>query len=331
MVCMRCRVPLLQRMNQNLAKNAFVVCVVYVSLQFWWRYDWPVYDSYDSEAVVSAVSEESVDNNVVIHANITAILERYPVVRPDFWNKRFHNQHEFLNDIVHWHTKAKSKVLLCPQIVFRPDCFRLLIAIKSTTTDFRLRQLLRRTWLSQTEWDYRVKLNGKIKPIQVQHIFLLGMQSPNDVEYLQSESEFEDILLGEFADSFQNLSVKEHLFLDYVKELGPDSFDFIYKGDTDVLVNPPMLLDQILRTAARQPDFILGCRTLNMKPFVEQMSKYYVPAELWPHNETYHPYVSGGGFVLTSGLVERMIIAKDHVPIFPIDDAYLGSVLHAAM
>lgn len=331
MVFMQGRVPLLsQRMNQNLVKNAFVVCIIYVVFQFWWRYDGPVYDTTDGDTVMVTRGEEVIDEEEIIHANISAILERYPIVRPDFWNKRFHNQHKFLNNIVHWRTKAKSKVLICPRVVFRPDCFRLLIAIKSTTNDYRLRQLLRRTWLAQTEWDYRIKCNGEIKPIQVQHIFLLGMQSPNDAEYLHSESDFGDILLGEFEDSFQNLSIKEHLFLDYVNELGPDSLDFIYKGDTDVLVNPPMLLDQIVRTAAHQPDFILGCRTLNMKPFVEQMSKYYVPVELWPHDKPYYPYVSGGGFILTSGLVKRMIVAKDRVPIFPIDDAYLGSVLHAA-
>ena len=60
------------------------------------------------------------------------------------------------------------------------------------------------------------------------------------------------------------------------------------------------------------------------------MSKYYVPEELWPHDKEYYPYVSGGGFILSSVMAQKMIEVKNDVAIFPIDDAYLGSVIHQA-
>lgn len=128
---------------------------------------------------------------------------------------------------------------------------------------------MRKTWLAKSEWNYQVKVGKSVKDVEVQHVFLLGRNENNTYPKLIEESEnFEDILLGDFEDSFQNLSIKEHSFLDLVNDLGTDSMDFIYKGDSDVLVNPPMLIQSILKSSQDRADFILGCRSLGVLPYI---------------------------------------------------------------
>ena len=310
-------------------KNAFVICSVLALGQFIWRWD-RIVSNYKQEPItLEMTTEPPIDD--VIDIDVDRILEDYPNVRPNYWNKSFHNDHEFLNHIVPWHTSAKHKVLLYPTVSFSSNTFRVLLAIKSTTPDYQLRCLVRRTWLSNEAWDYKVAINGTERQVEVQHVFLFGLRDEDDYEKLKSENDkFHDILLGEFVDSFQTLAIKEHLFLNFLNDLGTDSIDYIYKGDTDVLVNPPMLIEQMLLTAEKQREFICGCRSVGVLPFRDMMSKYFVPEELWPANKTYEPYVSGGGFILTAGLARQMIEVKDSVTIFPIDDAYLGSIVNLA-
>ena len=129
---------------------------------------------------------------------------------------------------------------------------------------------MRKTWLAKSEWNYQVKSGQSVKDVEVQHVFLLG-RDENKTSYpslVQENEEFQDILLGDFEDSFQNLSIKEHSFLDLVNDLGTENIDFIYKGDSDVLVNPPMLIQSILKSNEDRPDFILGCRSLYVLPYV---------------------------------------------------------------
>ena len=315
---------------KNQVKNAFIICSLLMLGQCIWRWD-QIVSTYKRETIILETITEA-PKDEVIDIDVDRILEDYPNVRPDYWNLSFHNQHEFLNHLVPWHTNAKHKVLLYPTVSFSSDTFRVLLAIKSTTPDNDLRCLVRKTWLSKEVWDYKVAVNGSELQVQVQHVFLFGLHDENDYEKLKSENDqFHDVLLGEFVDSFQTLAIKEHLFLNFVNDIGTDSIDYIYKGDTDVLVNPPMLIEQMLLTAEKQPEFICGCRSVGVLPFREKMSKYFVPEELWPGNKTYQPYVSGGGFILTAGLARQMIEVKDSVTIFPIDDAYLGSIVNLAM
>ena len=55
-----------------------------------------------------------------------------------------------------------------------------------------------------------------------------------------------DVLLGDFDDSFQNLSLKANLMLNYA-ERNPSVYDVIYYGDSDVLLNPLVLTETVVR------------------------------------------------------------------------------------
>ena len=66
-------------------------------------------------------------------------------------------------------------------------------------------------------------------------IFLIG--SDNDLPgALDEAKEFKDMLIGDFKDSFHNLTYKDSMACTWLmKRCNPE---FVFKGDDDVLVNP---------------------------------------------------------------------------------------------
>ena len=55
-------------------------------------------------------------------------------------------------------------------------------------------------------------------------------------------------------------------------------------------------------------------------------SKYYVSTNLWSE-KYYPPYVSGGGFLMSSLISKKIFEVTKVTPIIPIDDAFLGVCL----
>ena len=82
------------------------------------------------------------------------------------------------------------------------------------------------------------------------------------------------------------------------KELSPNERKHLFVGS--VLVGSPRILD---------PSW-----------------KYYVSYNLFP-DKYYPPYVSGGGFLLSSDVIVRIFTASLRMRIFPIDDAFVGTLL----
>eukprot|EP00063_Salmo_salar_P037268 XP_014012103.1 PREDICTED: N-acetyllactosaminide beta-1,3-N-acetylglucosaminyltransferase 3-like [Salmo salar] len=57
-------------------------------------------------------------------------------------------------------------------------------------------------------------------------------------------------------------------------------------------------------------------------------NKYYVPYSLY--SGPYPPYAGGGGYLLSRDALSLLLHASTRVPLFPIDDAYVGMVAQAA-
>ena len=65
-------------------------------------------------------------------------------------------------------------------------------------------------------------------------IFLLA--NKNFDQLLNEASEYDDILAGDFVDSFHNLTFKDSMLMTWAKERCLSKF--IFKGDDDILLNP---------------------------------------------------------------------------------------------
>ena len=89
-------------------------------------------------------------------------------------------------------------------------------------------------------------------------VFLLGACMNSEEQKKVEEEDFytKDIIQWDFHDSFQNLTVKECLFLQYSKR-NLTVVTHIYKGDDDVFVNP-IALGEVINNQPNKDDICMG-------------------------------------------------------------------------
>ncbi|CAL1606994.1 unnamed protein product [Knipowitschia caucasica] len=197
-----------------------------------------------------------------------------------------------------------------------------LIVVKSVIEQHERREAVRQTWGREHETD-----SGSVRTV-----FLLGTASTGkDARNLQQLLLYEDrvhgdILQWDFMDTFYNLTLKELNFLQWFHTYCP-SAHFIFKGDDDVYVNTRNLLQLVrYRTEERRHErLFVGDVISRAAPIRNRQSKYFIPKEL--HAGPYPPYAGGGGFLMSGPLAHLLLRASDAVPLFPIDDVFLGMCL----
>lgn len=109
----------------------------------------------------------------------------------------------------------------------------LVMAIKSGCKNKERRDAIRQTWGNRNFY----QTNHKMPSIDMKLLFLLGAcKTEGESELLFEENlETKDIIQWDFFDSFQNLTVKECLFLQFVHNKC-DGISHIFKGDDDIIV-----------------------------------------------------------------------------------------------
>nr|CAB3224812.1 beta-1,3-galactosyltransferase 1-like [Phallusia mammillata] len=194
----------------------------------------------------------------------------------------------------------------------------LLIVIKSTTAQFDRRRSIRLTWGNEST------INGVI----MRRIFLVAKSDDKKKQALleRERNEYHDIIQGDFHDSFRNLTIKDIMFMRWMTTYCSQT-KFIFKGDDDVFVNIDNIVDYLLSLSKDQAKDLFAGSVLYPSPRItDPKSKYYVSTNLW--NEKYYPpYVSGGGFVMSSLVSKKIFEVTKVTPIIPIDDAFLGVCL----
>ncbi|XP_078526699.1 beta-1,3-galactosyltransferase 5-like [Lissotriton helveticus] len=193
----------------------------------------------------------------------------------------------------------------------------LLLAIKSHPASSDRRAALRQTWAVDRE----------VSGYQVKPLFLMAtVPSQGRMALVKEEvNVFQDILLWDFTESHHNLSLKERCFLEWLhyncKEAG-----LIFKGDDDMLVNPDVLIKYV-KTIDNASCCLHGW--VQRQSPVVRSGKYEVTDSLFPFCK-YPPFVSGGGFLVPGVAVTALHHASLKLPVFPLDDVYLGMLAVAA-
>ncbi|XP_005074179.1 acetylgalactosaminyl-O-glycosyl-glycoprotein beta-1,3-N-acetylglucosaminyltransferase [Mesocricetus auratus] len=201
----------------------------------------------------------------------------------------------------------------------------LLLAVKSSPANYERRELIRRTWGQERSYSGR----------QVRRLFLLGTSPPEEAarepqlaDLLDLEArEHGDVLQWDFQDTFLNLSLKHLHLLDWTAERCPGA-SFLLSCDDDVFVHTANVL-HFLEVQSPESHLFTGQLMDGSVPIRDSWSKYFVPPQLFP-GKAYPVYCSGGGFLLSSRTARELRSAARHVPLFPIDDAYMGMCLQQA-
>lgn len=110
-----------------------------------------------------------------------------------------------------------------PRLLTPEDCstdqpYKIILAIKSLAQNTAERDAIRRTWGNET----------LIAKYPTKRVFLLGRpqtatESQQEIE--DESNKYGDILQGDFEDSFQNLTLKDYLFLSWFSEKCDAKYD----------------------------------------------------------------------------------------------------------
>ncbi|KAL2088629.1 hypothetical protein ACEWY4_015528 [Coilia grayii] len=214
----------------------------------------------------------------------------------------------------------------------------LLLAIKSQDEHYEQRRVIRDTWGKTGQLRGRKGKGGLVR-----RVFLLGKSGirPNHTqeELLNLENaRYGDLLRWDFKDTFFNLTLKDVLFWHWLALRCPHAH-FVFKGDDDVFLQTPALLDYLQERVEKEEkkaaavqkhdrqleSFIVGDVIPLAQPIRSKDNKYYIPESLY--TGTYPTYTGGGGVVYSGALALRLQAVSPRVHLFPIDDVYVGMCL----
>ncbi|XP_069864104.1 N-acetyllactosaminide beta-1,3-N-acetylglucosaminyltransferase 3 [Dipodomys merriami] len=199
----------------------------------------------------------------------------------------------------------------------------LLLAIKSAPRNYERRQLVRQTWGRERQ----------VRGAALRRLFLVGTEpDPHQARKVDRLLELEahahgDVLQWDFHDTFFNLTLKQVLFLRW-QEARCTNASFVLNGDDDVFAHTDNMVAYLL---GQDPDrhLFVGHLIQNVGPIRAPWSKYFVPRLLMAE-ERYPPYCGGGGLLLSRFTGRALRRAAPTLPLFPIDDVFLGMCLQRA-
>ncbi|KAK3742597.1 hypothetical protein RRG08_023429 [Elysia crispata] len=205
----------------------------------------------------------------------------------------------------------------------------IIIIIPSVADDFEKRKAIRRTWLGAGErnlWP-RAEVSSVIK-----HIFLLGFRPNGDYNLVNDESEqHKDIVLADFLDTYQNLTTKVLVGLQWTTHYCPQA-EMVLKVDQDTLVNVP-LMARLLQDTRRSmsgasSDFVVGLK--HTDPVVVREGRWLVSEKAYPL--PYFPvYLYGHTYAVSApGAATRLLEAARYFPLLAPEDAFITGFLPKA-
>lgn len=156
-------------------------------------------------------------------------------------------------------------------------------------------------------------------------MFLVGQTNNSKLNNLlrQEAQVYKDIVIGDFLDTYRNLSLKTLFGLQWSWQYCQPKY--ILKTDEDCYVNVLSLVQWLQEyhvTNGSKPLYA-GNIQRNMEVVRDKKDRYYVSImDIDKH--MYPPYASGGGYVFSASLLPKLLTASHKVPIIPVEDACFG-------
>lgn len=195
-----------------------------------------------------------------------------------------------------------------------------IVIVHSATDHFMRRASLRETWAN---YNLFTKHNMRI-------LFLLGLPLKDSTQVLieHESSIHNDIVQGDFIDSYRNLTHKGVLGLRWVSEFCPQA-KRVVKVDDDVFVNVFKLMDDFdgkFSNGTRQ--IMCPVRPKGTSEIQRNSGKWKVDKEEF-FNQTHYPVTYCNGFfvILSADMISELYNAAFDTPFFWVDDVYLFGLL----
>ncbi|XP_076308691.1 beta-1,3-galactosyltransferase 5-like [Tachypleus tridentatus] len=195
----------------------------------------------------------------------------------------------------------------------------MVVFVHSAPKHYHNRQTIRQTWGQET--------NIVNDPFRV--VFLIGQVQDQTVQLaLEEENHIhQDIIQGNFIDSYRNLTYKYVMGLKWVTYYCRH-VKYVFKADDDIFVNIFQLVKYLKDTFGTTPTGGLVLCYLIEKPSVKrsQRSKWHVSFTEYPW-KYYPPYCSGWAVVMSPDVIFGLYIQSSRVPYFWVDDVHVSGTL----
>lgn len=183
----------------------------------------------------------------------------------------------------------------------------------------------------------RAYMDKELQALGIKRIFLLGTLN-DDAErktqvlqnaLLDESRRFNDILQGDFLDTYRNLTHKHLMGLQWAVNNCKD-VKYIMKMDDDIVVNIYGILEK-LHWGMVEENSLTGYILKNMIPVREPANKWYVSKAEYSSN-IYPDFVSGWLYITHPWVASRLIdYAESSREYFWIDDVFVTGILRQAL
>ncbi|KAK3586440.1 hypothetical protein CHS0354_030695 [Potamilus streckersoni] len=195
-----------------------------------------------------------------------------------------------------------------------------IVYIQSHWTNVDRRRSIRETWLG-----------GKLPAdIIIKSVFILGkpINKTDQVKINNENLVHEDIVQGDFLDTFYNLTLKSILALRWIYQ-NCRKAKFVLKVDDDIFVDMLKVVHGLVPSLTNKTrNIVCSVKEENTSIIVrDKESKWYLPEHIF-HQRTHLPRFCTGYFVLmTSDLVPELAHMSEGAQYIPVDDVYLFGLL----
>lgn len=202
------------------------------------------------------------------------------------------------------------------------DDLFLVVFVHSAPKHFHKRRAVRETWGNAT---FLKAVTGETMALA----FMIGSVDDTRTRdaIIQESALHGDIVMGNFFDSYRNLTYKHVMGLKWVTYFCRNA-RYILKTDDDVFIDL-FQMTAYLREALgpMAPPNLIMC-VLIRRPYVKrsQRSKWRVSFQEYRQNR-YPPYCSGWGIVMSPDVVFNLYRVSSDIPFFWVDDVLVTGIL----
>ncbi|NXC92509.1 B3GT4 galactosyltransferase, partial [Cercotrichas coryphoeus] len=155
-------------------------------------------------------------------------------------------------------------------------------------------------------------------------VFVLGVPAGAEGQrrLLRESRQHGDILQGDFADSYANLTRKTLLLLRWARACCAGA-RFLLKADDDAFVDAPAVATYLAAWPAAPPRLYLGRVHWGVAPNRDPRSRHHVPERVFAGSR-YPPYCSGTAYVLSRQAAGAVLAAGRGAPLALPEDVWVG-------
>jgi len=192
----------------------------------------------------------------------------------------------------------------------------LLITVISAPDHFEERQAIRKGW-------------GKtaLKMPKVAFIFMVGIQNDRLSELFDESDKYEDMVITDHLDTYNNLTLKTLAAFDWMLTQCPQA-EYLLKTDDDMFIQVQRLLAVIRGLSKSVPSqkLIVGNVASGWVPVRNPKSKYFITEDQYAE-ASYPAFVTGPSYLVSKLAVKILYYSALEHPFLHLEDVFLTGII----